>query len=498
MKDRMSDNNPPSSSSIRPLLCISTGGWILLGVGLILAIALFIFLRGFVACWQLTSLPGIPPASCDLAAAAPQTTSQPNATSEVIPTAVGVPTSSAPQVAMPAPWDGGSRVTVLLIGLDYRDWLAAQNSPELQGPPRSDTMILLTIDPISKTAGMMTIPRDMWVNIPGFGYGKINTAYALGEAYKLPGGGPGLAIKTVEDFIGVPIQYFAQLDFGAFTQMIDEIGGLDIQVTEVITLDPVGQHNTLYDLQPGIYHFDGGQVLGYARSRSTEGGDVDRGRRQQQVILAVRDKILSLNMLPTLVAKAPAIYQELSSGIHTNMSLDDAVKLGVLALQIPQENIKNGGIDYTMMTIGRSPDGLDIFKPIADKIRELRDDIFGGGALSPMAPGDLAKQLRDEGARVAVMNAGSGIIGLAKNVSEYLTSQGVNVVLTGNAGQDHPEFPIFWYADGYSTVVDYRGDPYLLNYLKSLMGLGSGQLQLKYKPNPPADVVIFLRGDWRP
>jgi hypothetical protein len=203
-------------------------------------------------------------------------------------------------------------------------------------------------------------------------------------------------------------------------------------------------------------------------------------------------------MLPTLAAKAPALYQELSTGIHTNMSLDDAVKLGVLGMQIPQVNIKNRVIDYTMMTIGTSPDNLAIVKPIPDKIRELRDEVFGGGALSPMATGDLTQLLHDEGARVAVLNAGSGITGLAQSVSDYLTSQGVNVVLTGNAGQDHPDYPIFYYADGYTTVSDYRGDPYMLRYLISLMGLGSGQLQLKYTPNASVDVVIFLRGDWQP
>jgi len=489
----MSEKNSNTSQKARPVARLSTGGWILLGVGLILAIALFIFLRGFVACWQLTSLPGLPPASCGVAAANPQTT--PGVNAEGTPVAPTI--SSAPQVQMPPPWDGASRVTILIIGLDYRDWLAAQESPEIQGPPRSDTMILLTIDPISKTAGMLSIPRDMWVNIPGFGYGKINTAYYLGEAYKLPGVGPGLAIKTVENFIGVPIQYYAQIDFGAFTQMIDEIGGLDIEVSETITLDPIGQHNTIYDLPPGNYHFDGAHVLAYARARYTEGGDVDRARRQQQVIFAIRDKILSLGMLPTLVAKAPALYQELSTGIHTNMSLDDAIKLGVLGMQIPQENIKKGVIDYTMMTIGVSPDGLDIFKPIPDKIRELRDEVFGGGALSPMASGDLTTLLRDEGARVAVLNAGSGIPGLAQSAADFLTSQGMNVVVIGNP-IEHPEFPISYYADGYTTVVDYSGKPYALRYLMSLMGLGSGQIQLKYTPNASADVVIFLRGDWQP
>jgi LCP family protein required for cell wall assembly len=491
----MSAATPKARTYKRPAI----GQFILLGAGLILAIGLFAFLRGFVACWRFTSLPGLPPSSCGAAAIVnPQGTPEPGAAGDGGSAPVGVPTSSAPQVSLPQPWDGGSRVTVMIIGLDYRDWLAAQNSPELQGPPRSDTMMLLTIDPVTMTAGTLSIPRDMWVHIPGFGYGKINTAFALGEAYKLPGGGAGLAVKTVEEFLGVSIQYYAQVDFGAFTQMIDEIGGLDIEVTETITLDPIGQHNTIYDLQPGTYHFDGAHVLAYARSRSTEGGDVDRARRQQQVIMAMRDKILSLDMLPTLIAKAPALYQELSAGIHTDMSLNDAIELGVLALQLPRDNIMNGVINYTMMTIGTSPDGLDIFKPIPDKIRELKDEVFGGGALSPMASGDLAQLLRAEGARVAVLNAGAGIPGLAMSASDYLAAQGLNILLTGNAGQEHPEFPISYYADGYTTVVDYSGKPYALRYLADTMGLVSGQIQLKYIPNAPADIVIFLRGDWLP
>jgi anionic cell wall polymer biosynthesis LytR-Cps2A-Psr (LCP) family protein len=118
------------------------------------------------------------------------------------------------------PWDGVGRVTILLLGLDYRDWEAGNEYS------RSDTMILLTLDPLSKTAGILSIPRDMWVAIPGFQHEKINVAYYLGDAYKLPGGGPGLAVKTVEDFLGVPINYYAQIDFGAFVKFIDELGGI--------------------------------------------------------------------------------------------------------------------------------------------------------------------------------------------------------------------------------------------------------------------------------
>jgi anionic cell wall polymer biosynthesis LytR-Cps2A-Psr (LCP) family protein len=78
------------------------------------------------------------------------------------------------------------------------------------------------------------------VNIPGFGYSRINTAYASGEGNKLPGGGPELARKTVEQFIGVPIQYFAQVDFNTFAQFVNRIGGVDIYNDEVLLLDRIG------------------------------------------------------------------------------------------------------------------------------------------------------------------------------------------------------------------------------------------------------------------
>ena len=102
---------------------------------------------------------------------------------------------------------------------------------------------VITIDPISKTAGMISIPRDLWVNIPGFGYSRINTAYSSGEGSKLPGGGPGLAMKTVEQLLGVPIQYYAQVDFKAFEEAIDAMGGLYICIPETLRVSVIGKDN---------------------------------------------------------------------------------------------------------------------------------------------------------------------------------------------------------------------------------------------------------------
>ncbi|HEY44099.1 MAG TPA: LCP family protein [Anaerolineae bacterium] len=271
--------------------------------------------------------------------------------------------------ATPQPWDGKARVTILVMGIDFRDWEAGE------GAPRSDSMMLVTIDPITMQAGMLSIPRDLWVEIPGFGFNRINAAYAFGEGYRLPGGGPDLAVKTVERFIGVPIQYYAVIDFRAFERMIDELGGLDLEVQERIKISAIDRHERW--LEPGVHHLDGPDTLGYARVRKGAGGDFGRAERQQQVMRAVLDLLVRLDMLPTLITRAPALYQELASGVRTNLSLEQMVSLAWLALQIPQDNIRQGVIGPPKMVgFYTRPNGAQVLRPVPDQIRLLRNYIF--------------------------------------------------------------------------------------------------------------------------
>jgi LCP family protein required for cell wall assembly len=388
---------------------------------------------------------------------------------------------AGPVGPQPRPWDGASRVTVLVLGLDYRDW------EEGDGPARTDTMILLTVDPVAKTAGMLNIPRDLWVNIPGFGYERINTAYRQGAVYNYPGGGPGLAIATVEQFLGVPIHFYAQIDFYAFEQFIDELGGIEIDVPEEIRVDPLGPGNTVI-LEPGKQTLDGPVSLAYARARYTDGGDFDRGQRQQQVILAMRNRIMNLNMLPTLVTKAPALYQELAGGIHTNMDLEQAIQLAWLAQQIPVENIKRGVISPPdQVILAKSPDGTkDILKPVTAKIRLLRDEIFTSGVISELAQNsDPETLLATEAANLSVLN-GSGAGGLAARTQEYLNGLGANVVSVGDAGQLYTS----------TMVVDYTGNPYTVRYLVDLMNIQPIHIRMEYAPQSEVDVVVYLGADW--
>ena len=469
----------------------SRSQWIIWTLGLVIAILLFLFVRNLTACWNLTSLPGISPKSCASSSAGStqgNTTLTPGYSLTGSGTQADVaaltPTVAAPAVDLPPAWDGATRVSVLIIGLDYRDWQAGS------GAPRSDTMMVLTIDPVAKTAGMLSIPRDMWVNIPGFGYNRINTAYSLGEAWKLPGGGAALATKTVENFLGIPIQYYAQIDFMTFEKLIDEIGGIRVTPSQTVVIEPMGNGVQPVTLEAGTtYALPGNLALAYARARHTKDGDVDRAKRQQDVIFGIRERVV--NYWPTLVPKIFPLYQELSAGIHMNISLDDALRLAILAREIPLDNIKKGVIDFTMaipITINLPDNGgpADILKPIPDQIRLLRDQIFTtAGALSPMASGDATQLMLAENARVSVLN-GTYENGIAAKTADYFKTQGLNVTTTGNSSTKV----------GTTILIDHSGKPYLVKYLMEVMHIGASQVRIRFDPATTTDVEIIVGEDW--
>lgn len=463
--------------------------WLLLGiVSIALFAGMFILAHNIVIGWCLSPLPGIALTGCSGGLSNPvfaqpgKATPEPGIDVPDLPT----PAPAIPEAELPPAWDGASRVNVLLLGLDTYD-----GSADRSGPARSDTMILLTLDPKSRTAGILSIPRDLWVSIPGFGYGRVNTAYMNGDAAKLPGGGPALAMKTVEQVIGVPVHYYAQIEFASFVRLIDELDKIPVYVEKKIVIDPVGPGDDKIMLSRGLHMLGGVEALAYARNRYTEGGDVDRSHRQQQVIMGIRARVLEPANFSRLVTSAPEIYAIIQDGVNTNLTFDQIMRLGMLASSVPEENIKRGVIDYKMMlpyNVTVNGQNQAVYKPIPDKIRELRDEIFTAtGATRPMAQGadslDLARQ---EAATVAVYN-GTYTVGLAQKTADYLKSLGFNVVIIDSAST----FP------GSTIVVDRRGRPYTLTHFKELFRLNAAiQIQSDYNPDAAADIEIILGPDW--
>ncbi len=298
-------------------------------------------------------------------------------------------------------------------------------------------------------------------------------------------------MKTVEKFMGVPIQYYVQIDFSAFVKMIDEIGGVELTVYEELYIDPIGKDNTIL-LQPGNYQFDGEMTLAYARVRYTEGGDFDRATRQQQVALAIQDTVLELKNLPGLVASAPALYQDLAEGIRTNLSVDQMIALGMLALQISQDEVARAVIAppemVTLETVLYAGEEAKVLKPVPDKIRLLRDEVFTAtGAIGPSLEVESPREAAEiEAANLAVLN-GAGEEGLAGRFADALTPLGFTVAQIANA--DRLDYPT-------TRIIDYTGNPYTVQYLVDLLGLTQSQVLFQTLPGNEVDVALIVGYDW--
>ena len=203
--------------------------------------------------------------------------------------------------------------------------------------------------------------------------------------------------------------------------------------------------------------------------------------------MGIRNRVLSSNALPLLISRAPALYDSVSAGIHTNMTLEQAIKLAWLIQQIPEENIKRGIIGAEQVGFGKSPDGDEVLKPRPEKIRLLRDEEFtASGPVSPAAVGASPQELMQlENASLSILN-GSGVPGLATRSTDFLKTAGGNITATGDAPEQYT----------YTTLISYTGNPYTIRYLVELMGISPNKIFLRYDPNSQVDIVLYLGYDW--
>jgi LCP family protein required for cell wall assembly len=242
---------------------------------------------------------------------------------------------------------------------------------------RTDTMMLMSLDPINDTASILSIPRDLYVVIPGRGRDRINTAFVYGSAGNNPAGGAQLAMQTVEYNLGVPVHHYMLVDFSAVVGGIDAIGGIDLFVPYNIYDPNFPDMNYGYDplyIQAGQQHFDGTTALKYARTRHQD-NDFYRASRQQQVVLAVRDKVLGLGFTE-MIRQAPRMYQQLEQGVKTDLSLEQMASLAKSAADIPNENIRNEVLDQTYVSGYRTPAGASVLVPINERITPLIQEMF--------------------------------------------------------------------------------------------------------------------------
>lgn len=398
-----------------------------------------------------------------------------NATPDVMPTATPTVTVIAPEtlaqnnaadLAAQYRWDDPRQQRILLMGIDQR------RAIEDDGPFRTDTMILVNVDPVRKQAGVVSFPRDLWVRIPGINQqSRINTANYHGDLNAYPGGGPALAMETIANNFGIRVDKYVLINFDVFETTVDTLApdGVEICVREVIDDPdyPDAGYGTIYvRFDPGCQNLDATRLLQYARTRATEGGDFDRAQRQQEVLDALRAKLLSVGGVANFVTQIPILWEQLSGNYETNLTPDDIIRLGFLANEIPAENIEYAVINENYVNLDTTETGDQILVPIPSRINDLFQRVLFQQAPASLA--DLRTQAEAERAQIYVYN-GTDIAGLAGSTREWLTGRGVTVVGVGN-DTNHNGAP--------TVIKDYggtHGDT--ARYLAQLLNVPLGRIQ---------------------
>jgi polyisoprenyl-teichoic acid--peptidoglycan teichoic acid transferase len=281
--------------------------------------------------------------------------------------------SSTNDVSAPG-WSGRERLNVLLLGLDTRE-----DDPETFN---TDSIIVFSIDPVAKTAAVLSIPRDTLVDIPGVGQDKVNSAFAhAGDASK----GPELARRTVAAFLGIPIHAYAIIDFTAFRTTVDGAGGVLVDVRRPLRDEeyPTADAGIArIEFRTGPQLMDGETALEYARSRH-DSNDFSRALRQQQVIFAFRQRIAQVGLL-----RVPSLMERVGPLVRTNFDPGNVLPLARTALSISSGQIHSdvllpcgGGASHCELAEENGPAGYYLI-PDLGKVRAFVADLFSGGPAS--------------------------------------------------------------------------------------------------------------------
>ncbi len=252
--------------------------------------------------------------------------------------------SSSPAGLIPQP---KGQVNIVLLGSDQRFG---------RGGFRTDTILLVTINPADNSVNITSFPRDLYVYIPGYSSSRINTALARGGFETLA--------STFEYNLGVRPDYYAMINFWSFAEIVDSLGGIDVYASK-----PLSEYTAQgrFTFPVGLNHMDGDTALYYTRSRKST-SDFDRNRRQQEVVMAIIDKLINLYTIP----KIPALYKIYVDNVTTNIKLNDIIPLIPVAARIKNtDKIQNYYIGRGQVTSWRTPGGAAVLLPNREAVMSI-------------------------------------------------------------------------------------------------------------------------------
>ena len=367
---------------------------------------------------------------------------------------------AAGQEPLPAAWSGTERLNILLLGVDARgDGSTTRNT---------DTMIVLSLDPLNTTAAMLSLPRDIYVDRPGILVDKINAAYAVG--------GPELTRRVVEDLLGIRLNAYVLVDFDAFNRIVGSVGGVIVDVRlpvrdEAYPTPDYGVERV--DIAPGPQLMDGPTALRYARTRH-DSNDYSRAQRQQQVLAALRTKLTAGDLFRSL----PLLVDRVGNAVQTNLDPLSVLPLARFGSAIDGGAIRSevlypcgGSYPHCELQYAGGDEGFFLL-PDRTKLHEFAASIF------------YDPQVKAESASIEVRSADARN-GLARTVADRLSERAfsVSIVTTGSTGRS-------------AVLVRNGAKRYTANALAKLLG-GLPVDALPSGEQSSADIVLRVGSDFR-
>jgi len=372
---------------------------------------------------------------------------------------------------LPVPDYEGNVVHILLLGLDWTWDLSSQNT---------DVIMVAAINKDTKQVSILSVPRDLWVYIPGNGWNRINVAHKIGHRTGYPGGGPGLLAEVLRINLGIPkIDHWARIDFTGFARVVDVLGGVEMTVACPVNLrykPPTSDTEEEKILEPGVHQMDGATALRYVRTRRGT-SDFDRARRQHQFLKAMWNQFKS----PDIILKIPSLWSALSDSFQTDMNLGDVLALAPIALDLKPQNIRSLYIGVNQVDPWITADGWQVLLPLPDRIQPVVARLY-----APPSAGE--NQVANENARIQLRN-GTYRWQLAQIAADQLRWEGFNIVDTGLA--DNPNYE-------QTKIVVFNEKPMALEQLVRLLQVQPENVIRQIDPNQPADIQVILGNDYDP
>jgi LCP family protein required for cell wall assembly len=353
-------------------------------------------------------------------------------------------------------------LNIVLLGSDKRPG---------SGAWRTDSMIIVSVDTASNVVRLLSIPRDLWVYIPGHGYNRINTADLWGELAK-KGSGPDRVKQTIHHNLGIPIHYYVRVDFQGFIQIIDTVGGIDVDVD--CPLPDI-------KLSAGMHHMSGNEALRYARSRYST-NDFDRGRRQRKVLMALWDQALTLDIIPRL----PQLWWTMANSFQTDLTLDQVINLAYVGVQLKPQRILSRAIGPRHVQSWITPQGAAVLLPNHQEIRAMLESFY--------APVDTTRLDAADKVSVQLLN-GSSRQDADQLAASTLRWAGFKVASAGPADrQDYAQTQIAVYSGDMTTAEQIAGElrisSAVIQDLAAVQGSGA--------PANPVEIQVILGRDYDP